>query len=154
MSEQPPQQGGCRCGDVRFAVQGAPLLTFACHCTGCRLMTASAFSLSSLYPAEAFELVEGETVPGGLRGETRHHCCPSCMSWLFTVPPGMDAYVNIRPALLDEAEAHRPFMDVWLSEGLGWAKSGAPRAYQTVPGEDEFPELMAAYAAWDGRVRT
>jgi hypothetical protein len=147
------QQGACRCGATRFAVSGAPLLTFACHCTGCRRMTAAPFSLSSLYPAERFDLVEGETVPGGLKGETRHNFCPSCMSWLFTVPAGMDAYVNIRSAMLDEAAAHRPFLDMWRSEGLAWADSGAERGYDTVPNEDEFSDLMAAYSAWDGRVK-
>ena len=148
------QQGGCRCGDVRFAALGAPLLTFACHCTGCQRMTASAFSLNSVYSAERFELVEGHTVLGGLRGATKHHFCASCMSWLFTVPDGMEGYVVVRSTLLVRAGEHRPFADMWRSEGLEWAESGAGRRFDTVPGENEFPQLVASYASWDGRVTT
>ena len=151
MSDEAQQQGGCRCGAVRFAVSGNPLITFACHCTGCQRMTGSAFSLSSLYPAEAFAVLQGETMLGGMRAGPRHHFCPSCMSWLFTQPEGMDAFVNVRSTMLDAPARHRPFADVFVSEGLGWGQSGAVRRYEREPDESEFEELMAAYAAWDGR---
>ena len=39
-----------------------PLITMACHCTGCQRMTASAFSLSALYPSGGFEVTEGERI--------------------------------------------------------------------------------------------
>ena len=45
--------GSCRCGKVGISVTGAPMLTMACHCSGCQRMTASAFSLSSLYHQDA-----------------------------------------------------------------------------------------------------
>jgi hypothetical protein len=147
------QEGGCRCDAVRFAVIGAPLLTFACHCIGCQHMSASAFSLSSLYPAERFAVTNGETVLGGLKGATRHHFCASCMSWLFTVPEGMDELVNIRSTMFDDSSTHRPFIDAWLSEGVSWVDSGATRKFDSIPAEDEFPQLMADYAEWDGRVQ-
>ena len=69
-------EGQCRCGQVRFTVAGAPLVTMACHCTGCQRMTGSAFSLSSLYPAIMFEVTAGEPVLGGLRGGARHFSAP------------------------------------------------------------------------------
>jgi hypothetical protein len=145
-------QGGCRCGGVRFAVHGAPILTFACHCTGCQRMTGSAYSLSSLYPAERFEVLEGDTVLGGLKGPSKQHFCPSCMSWLFTVPEGFDAFVNIRSPMLDDVAGHRPFVDMWRSEGPEWGESGAERRFDKIPEEHEFAELTAAYGEWSGRV--
>jgi hypothetical protein len=145
-------EGSCRCGEVRFRAEGAPLVTMACHCTGCQRMTASAFSLSSVYPADRFEVTEGEPVIGGLKGATRHFFCPSCMSWLYTLPEGLDGFVNVRSSMLEDAKAHRPFVDVFVGEGMGWAASGAERRYDTVPEETEFPQLMADYAQWDGRV--
>ena len=145
------QQGGCRCGGVRFAVRGDPVITFACHCTGCQRMTASAFALSSLYPAERFELLQGETVLGGAKGDTRHHFCPSCLSWLFTEADAIGPFVNVRSTLIDDPAGHRPFVDVYLAEGMPWVQSGAERGYETMPEESEFEGLTAAYAAWDGR---
>ena len=53
MSNQGGTTGSCRCGQVRITARGAPLMTFACQCTGCQRMTASAFSLSALYPDDA-----------------------------------------------------------------------------------------------------
>ena len=148
-----PQQGSCRCGEVRFTVSGAPLATFACHCAGCRKMSSSAFSLSSLYPADRFDRTQGETVRGGMKSGPNHHFCPSCMSWLYTVPEGLEDFVNVRSSLLENAAEHRPFIDAWTREKLPWAVSGAERGIETVPGEEEFGELVSAYAAWDGRVR-
>ena len=152
MSE-PRHEGACRCGSVRFAATGRPLVTMACHCRGCQRMTASAFCLSSLYPAEAFEVVQGETVLGGMKGATRHHFCPSCMSWLFTRPEGLDSFVNVRSALFADAAAHRPYVDMYRREALPGVDSGAVERFDTAPKEDEFGALMNAYAAWadDGK---
>jgi hypothetical protein len=139
-------QGACRCGGVRFEVQGEPLITMACHCTGCQRMTASAFSLSSLYGSDSFEVTQGEPTLGGLRGTTRHFFCPDCMSWLFTRPEGMDQFVNVRSTLLDNASAHRPFVETYTSEKLGWAETGATHGFEQFPPEERFPELIDAFA--------
>jgi len=146
------QPGSCRCGAVRFEVRGAPLATFACHCTGCQRMTGGAYSLSSLYPRERFQLTTGETVLGGLKGANRHHFCGSCLSWIYSVPEGFDAYANVRSSMLDNADEHRPYVDMFVSEALPGAQSGAPKQFETGPGEEEFGALMGAYADWDGRV--
>lgn len=138
--------GGCRCNKVRFAVSGSPLLTAACHCTGCQKMSSSAFSLSSGYPSEAFEVVKGEPVIGGLHGATRHYFCPYCMSWMFTRPEGMDEFVNVRTTMLDAPPAERPFMEVFTSEALPWAKTGAKHSYETFPPMESFGALMAEFA--------
>ena len=95
-----PRDGGCRCGQVRLRVSAAPLVTMACHCTGCQRMSASAFSLSAAIPSNGFAVVQGEPVLGGLRGpEAHHHFCPHCMTWMFTRPEGMDWFVNLRPTM-------------------------------------------------------
>ena len=140
-------QGGCRCGRVRFRVSGAPLITMACHCTGCQRMTASAFSLSSLYPNGAFTVTAGSPAIGGLRGATWHYFCPDCMSWLFTRPEGMSSFVNVRSTMLDDTREYRPFVETYTSEKLAWATTAAVRSFDTFPPEELFAELLAAFAA-------
>jgi hypothetical protein len=145
----PPGQlkhGGCRCGQVRFTVFGRPLLTMACHCTGCQRMTASAFSLSALYPTDRFEVIWGEPVIGGLHGATRHFFCPHCMSWLFTRPEGMDPFVNVRATLLDDARSFRPFVETYISEALPWAKTSAVHAFEKFPPMEQHAAFLAEYA--------
>src|SRR5688572_20263006 len=77
-----PWHGGCRCDRVRIRVTAPPLVTMACHCTGCQRMTASAFSLSVLLLSEGLTVVQGEPVIGGLHGDQRHFFCPHCKSWM------------------------------------------------------------------------
>lgn len=143
-------EGGCRCGQVRFRIDAPPLLTMACHCTGCQRMSSSAFSLSAAIPAPAFQVTQGEPVIGGLHGAAKHYFCPHCMSWLYTLPDGVDFFVNVRPTMLDDAGWYRPFVETCTSEMLPWASIGAPHAYERFPPMDAFGPLMAQYKTWSG----
>lgn len=140
-------EGGCRCGQVRFRVSAPPLLTMACHCRGCQQMTASAFSLSAVYPAEAFEVVTGEPVLGGLHGPTRHFFCPHCKSWMFTRPETAEWIVAVRATLLDDPHDFEPFVETFTDEKLPWAATGALRSFPRFPEFEEYAGLTAAYQA-------
>lgn len=140
-----PWDGGCRCGETRIRVTQPPLAAMACHCTGCQRMTASAFSLTLVLPADGFEVTQGEPVLGGLARD-QHHFCPRCMSWMFTRPEGMDEIVNLRPSMLDDHQWFEPYVEVWTSEKLPWATTPAVRNYPTEPAMDEYEEIMSLYA--------
>ena len=146
-----PQEGSCRCNQVRFSVSQPPVITMACHCTGCQKMTASAFSLSALIPASAFTVTQGCPVIGGLHGVDRHYFCPHCMSWLFTRPHGIDEFVNVRASLLDNARKYVPFMETWASEQLPWASTPARESFAQLPAPQDFPRLLQAYAEFSAR---
>jgi hypothetical protein len=141
------RQGGCRCGKVRFEVRGEPLLTMACHCTGCQHMTASAFSLSEGYSADAFRLLSGDTVPGGIHGPSRHYHCDYCKSWLYTEPEGVEGFVNVRSTMFDEPRTEKPYVEVYVGEALHWAVIGAPRSYDALPATEEWPALIQEFTA-------
>ena len=142
-----PCEGGCRCGQVRLKISAPPMLTMACHCTGCQNMSASAYSLSAAIPSDGFEVTQGEPVIGGLRGAARHYFCPSCMSWMFTRPEGVDFFVNLRPTMLDDPSWFAPFIETFTSEKLPWAATGAAHSYETFPPFEAFDGLIAEYAA-------
>lgn len=138
-------KGSCRCGQVQFSVRGAPLITMACHCTGCQKMTASAFSLSTLYAAKDFSVDAGEPVIGGLHGGTRHFFCPYCKSWLFTRPEGMDGFVNVRASALDNFASYQPFIETYTEEKLAWAQTQAAHSFSKFPPVEAFPELLGKF---------
>jgi hypothetical protein len=143
-----PCEGGCRCGQVRFRVSAAPLLTLACHCRGCQKMTAGAYSLSAAVPADGFEVIAGAPVAGGLHGPQAHHMfCPHCMSWMFTRIEGLDYFVNVRATLLDRASWFEPFVETCTSEGLPWARTPAPHSFQGMPAPEVFEQLVESYQA-------
>ena len=143
-----PWEGGCRCGRVRLLVDAPPLVTMACHCTGCQSMTSSAFSLSVAIPTPGFHITRGEPVIGGLHGPSQHFFCSWCKSWMFTKPEGVDFFVNLRATMLDDPSWYVPFIETWTSERLPWASTPAPHSYEALPPLDDFPRLLAAYADW------
>ena len=141
----PVRQGGCRCGKVRFEVTAEPVLTTACHCTGCQRMTASAFSLSEGYRAADFRLTQGNVVLGGIHGPTRHHHCDHCKSWLYTEPEGLSDFVNVRSTMFDEVRNEPPFVEIYLGEALPWARTGAAHGYDKLPELGEWSGLIQRY---------
>ena len=142
-----PQSGSCRCGRVKLRISKAPMITMACHCTGCQKMSSSAYSLSAAIPTEGFEVVEGEPVIGGLHGASRHYFCGWCMTWMFTRPEGVDFFVNVRPTMLDDTSWYEPYIETFTSEKLAWASTTARHSYQTYPAMEEYPALIAGYQA-------
>jgi hypothetical protein len=148
-----PWTGACRCGRVKLKVAAPPIITTACHCTGCQRMSASAFSLSVAIPAEGFEVAEGKPVIGGLHGATQHYFCPHCLSWMFTRPEGLDFFVNLRTAMLDGDLPGRlaPFVETFTDEKLPFALTGAPKSFGTFPPIEAWEGLMQEYAAWVAR---
>jgi hypothetical protein len=147
MMSELPMEGGCRCGQVRFKVSAPPLLTMACHCIGCQKMTSSAYSLSVAIPSEGFEVIKGEPVFGGLRNPPAHYFCPFCMSWMFTRPPGFDAFVNVRATMLDDATGFTPFMETFTREKLPWVTTPAVHSFDGFPAFEDYQGLIEAYAA-------
>jgi len=143
-----PAEGGCRCGALRIRIDAPPLLTAACHCTGCQRMSGSAFSLTVTVPSEGFAVIAGEPVIGGLHGdEVRHHHCDHCKSWVFTrVEPDM-GFVNVRATMLDDIGWFSPFVEFWTREKLPWAALPAAHSYETQPGIEDFAPLVADYRA-------
>lgn len=140
-------KGECRCGRLRISVRGRPMVTMACHCTGCQKMTASAFSLSALYRADAFAIEAGEAVIGGLHGGHRHHFCSYCLSWVFTRPEGMDEFINVRATMLDGVATAPPFIETATAEKLPWVDLPVAHSFERFPDRADFPRLLAEFTA-------
>ena len=142
-----PLTGTCRCGAVQVTLTEAPIMTAACHCTGCQKMTGSAYSLTAMVPTPGLE-VTGDTVRGGLKGDMLdHRFCPDCLTWMFTRITGMDDMVNVRPVLFDDTTWFSPFIETMVVEKLPWATTPAHHRFDGFPPAADYPALMAAYAA-------
>lgn len=139
-------EGQCRCGKIGLAIGCPPILTVACHCTGCQRMTASAFSLGALVPADAFTVTRGEPVIGGLHGDSNHYHCEYCKSWLFSRPKGFNMVV-VKPTMFEDLRDLAPFMETWTSEKLPWATTPAEHSYAQFPPPADLPKLIQQFAA-------
>lgn len=144
-----PMEGGCRCGEVRFAITAPPMFTAICHCTGCQKMSASAYSTTAAIPRAGFALTRGETVIGGLHGERlRHRHCERCKSWVYTdFEPDM-GFVNVRATMLDDPSWFTPFIENYTSEALPWALVGSvTHSFEKFPSMEQYQPLLAEFAA-------
>ena len=142
-----PLEGACRCGRVRIRISAPPMLTMACHCTGCQRMSGSAYSLSAAIPTAGFAVTEGEPVVAGFTPEAGHHFCPDCMTWMFTRPQGIDFFVNVRPTMLGDTDWFSPFIETFTSEKLAWAATPAVHSYDKFPPMEDYERLLGDYAA-------
>jgi hypothetical protein len=143
-----PMEGSCRCGQARFRVSRPPLFTAICHCTGCQKMTGGAYSTSVAVPIDGFTVTEGQTVIGGVHGERLHHQhCDHCKSWMFTTFEPATGFVNVRAMMLDDPRWFTPFIENYTSEAFPWARVDAPHSYEKFPAMEQYPALLAEFAA-------
>ena len=117
-------------------------------------MTASAFALTITLPRRGMRVTQGEPVIGGLHGATRHHFCPHCLSWLFTLPGGDPDFVNVRASALDDHAWFVPFIDFFTEAKLPWAETGAAHNFATGPEDLEYPALVREFAERGARPRS
>ncbi len=109
-------------------------------------MSASAFSLTAMFPSDGFVVTAGEPVTGGLHGEHHHFFCSYCKSWVFTRPHGVGQFVNVRPTMFNDSSWFVPFIESYTSEKLSWAAIPARHSFEKFPAKTDYPLLVAEYA--------
>ena len=106
------RNGGCSCGQVRYAVEGDPVRVGVCHCTSCRQETGSVAMVFGVWPRAAF------TSAGETRAWEGRSFCPTCGSRLFSL--GEDE-VEIKVGTLDDAPTDlTPQYELWVWRREKW----------------------------------
>jgi hypothetical protein len=109
-------------------------------------MSASAYSLTAMFPSNGFAVTAGQSEIGGLRGEHRHFFCAYCKSWIFTRPHGAEQFVNVRPTMFENLSWFEPFIETYVSEKLPWVTTPARHSFETFPPMAAYAGLVAEYA--------
>jgi hypothetical protein len=116
--------GGCLCGQVRFTVSAAPIVTRACWCRVCQYIGAGSGTVNVCFPSAAL------TVSGELRdyslvadsGNLMHRrFCPTCGTHLFSAAQARPHLIFVRAGALDDPEVAQPAMTIWTSAAPSWA---------------------------------
>lgn len=138
---KPPFKGSCLCGSVQVGVTGPPLLTLACHCRDCQKLTASAYSLTTMFPFDSFSCT-GELIIGGLGSSgPAHYYCKSCLNFIYSQIGGADQRINLRTSVLNEAATFEPFVELMTDDKIPWASVPAVHSFAQYP--ETFEELQA-----------
>jgi hypothetical protein len=119
-----PLLGGCDCGRVRYALRGAPLLVYACHCHDCQTRSGSAFSLTAVIntadlvvtgPAAARQVIPRS-------GQTKQSWfCSECQVPLHAVADAAPDYASIRVGTFDDARWAKPIAQAFVESAIPWA---------------------------------
>jgi hypothetical protein len=132
-----PLTGGCQCGSVRYAVHGAPLEIFICHCTECRKQSASAFGISVIVRSSDARLVRGTlgkwTRPTDSGRTLDCFFCPTCGSRVWHGDKETSPTISIKGGSLDAPPDVTRAVHIWVSRRLPGIV--IPAHARTYPGE-------------------
>ena len=116
-------EGGCYCGEVRFAATGRPIHQTICYCSNCR-RAAGAQSVAWLTFADAvFSFVKG--TPARFRTQTSawRTFCRTCGTSLTYANDGRPDEIDVTMGSLDHPEDFPPDKSVFEGERLSWDTS-------------------------------
>jgi hypothetical protein len=124
-------EGGCLCGQVRYAVTGDALLTAVCHCRHCQRQSGSAFSVAAAYPSDAYAQT-GETRVfhdvGDSGQAVERHFCPDCGSPIVSIAAALPGVTIVKAGTLDDFAAITPAAEVYCDSALSWLPALAVNA--------------------------
>ena len=111
VSEKESYDGACFCGAVRFRATGVPVAMGYCHCTSCRVWSASPVNAFTLWKPDALTITRGaeDVATYNLSPASARKSCKTCGGHLFTDHPQMglvDIYAALLPTLRFEAGVH------------------------------------------------
>lgn len=131
-------EGGCYCGDVRYAAEGEPMLRAQCHCRECQYLSGGAPNLFMLMPPAGFAYVKGAPrtfARDDLDAPVTREFCGRCGTHLTTRRPGLDAVI-LKIGTLDEPARFRgPKMAIFTVDKPDFhhLPDGLP-AFERLPG--------------------
>jgi hypothetical protein len=106
-----PLTGGCLCGAVRFAIDGAPLRVGLCHCMDCRKHSGAVFLAAAIF-SETAVAIEGQTA--SYQGR---HFCPRCGGSVYSRTGGE---IEINLGALDAPNQFVPRYELWMTRREAW----------------------------------
>lgn len=116
--------GGCQCGAVRYVLNAPPLMAYACHCTECQRISATAFATSCVVLQDTMQIEQGEleridwTVESGAHryGEF----CKACGVRIRHGSEPSQGIYSLRSGTLDDPKWATPAAHTWQSSALEW----------------------------------
>ncbi len=111
-------EGGCYCGQVRYAAEGDPVLMAQCHCRECQYLTGGSPNLFVAMPVPGFRYVKGEPTRFArpdLDGAVTREFCGVCGTHLTTRPPAFPAVI-IKVGSLDDPSVFEPQVAIFTCD--------------------------------------
>lgn len=117
----PPYDGGCLCGAVRYRVEARPLTITACHCDACKKMSGGTNLLVFTVPRESFHHLSGDvqryrrTAESGRQSDVVR--CTACGTRLWHEPQAF-AVMTVTAGTLDDPSWVVPAIHIWTDRAM------------------------------------
>lgn len=97
-------EGGCYCGEIRYAITAAPVFKGQCHCRQCQYFSGGGPNYFMIVPADGFAYTVGKPAQfarSDLETPRTRDFCPTCGTHLLTWRPGLDMPI-VKVGTLDD----------------------------------------------------
>ncbi len=149
-----PLTGGCRCGQVRFRMETAPIITHCCHCRLCQKVSGTAFRINAMIETDRLTILAGEVRPFQGADCQKVMQCPACGLSLWSHHADLgEAIAFVGVGMLDEGEALAPEAHYFTRSRHPWVTLPPDVvAFETLgdPGKDGARARIMAALARDG----
>jgi hypothetical protein len=117
--------GGCRCGAVRYEVEGKPTFQVTCHCRDCQYASGGAPAHTVILPSAGFRITKGEprghTVLSEAGTPVERLFCGECGTPLFARNDEHPELIVIKVGSLNDPGQFRPRAEIWVRSAQPWA---------------------------------
>lgn len=115
----PPYQGGCLCGAVRYRLDARPQTITACHCDACKKMSGGTNLLVITAPRAAFHHLSGQVQRYCRQADSGRQSdvvrCAVCGTRLWHEPHSFPI-VTLAAGTLDDPSWAVPASEIWVEK--------------------------------------
>lgn len=155
----PPFQGGCQCGNVRFELSVEPICVYICHCTQCQQQSASAFGISVKVLTEGLHIRSGNLKTFNFKSDTGRQkigsFCLKCGTRISNRYEDAPEFTTLKGGTFDDRAALKPVGHLWLKSAQPWMRELVSQDNETLQykGQPEnFEDISAHWKQWRRQV--
>ena len=115
---KPIVEGGCFCGEIRYAIEAGDYVAANCHCTMCRRVHAAPFVSWLVVPSTAFRYTKGAVTKLQSSERGARYFCATCGTHLACVNDDHADIVDVTIGSLDAPGAFPSTVDVFENTRL------------------------------------
>ena len=120
--------GGCACGQLRYAVEGEPVVMVDCQCRACQRESGTGHTSNVTFSGAAVSQTGAATIweavgDQGMRKASAF--CPTCGSPVTMTFPDMPDLFVVRAASLDDPTQYAPQIVTWTASAQPWDRVDA-----------------------------
>ena len=137
-------EGRCTCGQLRYRLTTAPMITHCCHCSWCQRETGTAFALNTLIETDRLEITgrfDYVPTPSASGKGQEIARCPVCKVAVFSHYAGAGrVFAFVRVGTLEDPAACPPDVHIFTTTKQPWV---------VLPdGAKAFPEYYKSAEVW------